>query len=357
MPSLARVALAVALALPYTAAEQISDLSFNPPFNSQAKSNGQRSVQGWNVGGTTEVQKGFIRLTPDRQSKQGYIWSNTNLVQGESKEFSVVLQFRISGQGEKFFGDGIGLWISQTSYYSGGTLHAAPEDFVGIGIILDTFKNSENAHLHKDVAILINDGKQTTEDMLKDASGCDALVRYHEKRADFSTSNSSRVKVSWGQDMLKVEVDAQSDGVWEPCAEFSPKNLPVNWEKGAFVGISAATGGLADNHDILSLNAYTKKVDQDTMRLDAGLAHEFKPLTERFADGSVEMLRAELKELKSELEHKLAAVDNALKESFKKLSAREDDDKKRIEALETQFHDVVSEDTCHALPNCSRHDY
>jgi mannose-binding lectin 2 len=342
MPSL-HVALAFALALPYAAAEQIAGLSFNPPFTS-AETNGARTVQGWQVGGTTEVQKGFIRLTPDRQSKQGYMWSGTNLVQGESKEFSVVLQFRISGQGEKFFGDGIALWLSQTSYYNGGNLHAAPESFTGIGIILDTFKNTENAHLHKDISVLINDGQQTTEDMLKSATGCDALVRYHEKRADFSTSNSSRVKVSWGQGTVKVEVDAESDGVWEPCAEFKPSILPENWEKGVFLGVSAATGGLADNHDILSLNAYSKRVDQEVMRLDASLAHESKPLNERFAEGSVEMLRAELKELKSELEHKLAAVDNALKESFKKLSAREDDDKKRIEALETQFHDVVSND-------------
>ncbi len=48
----------------------------------------------------------------------------------------------------------------QDPYYTEGNLHGYQENFVGIGIIFDTFKNTENIAAHRDVTVLINDGEK-----------------------------------------------------------------------------------------------------------------------------------------------------------------------------------------------------
>jgi mannose-binding lectin 2 len=166
--------------------------TFQPPFQ-DVDSTGARIVnENWRTHGTAVVNSNFIRLTPDRQSKKGAIWSRRAV---GVPSLSTVLKFRISGQGKMFFGDGIGMWIVQQSYYNEGDLHGFQEKFVGLGIIFDTFKNTENLANHRDVTILVNDGTKTYEMMTADVQGCNTNVRYHAQRADFSVLDASRAKI------------------------------------------------------------------------------------------------------------------------------------------------------------------
>jgi mannose-binding lectin 2 len=166
--------------------------SFQPPFN-QVDASGTRIInENWRSSGTAVVNSNFIRLTPDRQSKKGALWSRKPV---GVPNFSTVMKFRISGQGRQFYGDGIGLWIVQQGYHISGSVHGFMENFYGVGIIFDTFKNTENLQSHRDVTILVNDGTKTYEMMTKDVQGCDAAFRYHNERADFSVLDASRAKV------------------------------------------------------------------------------------------------------------------------------------------------------------------
>ena len=166
--------------------------SFQPPFQ-DVDSSGTRIVNDhWRTSGTAVVNSNFIRLTPDRQSKRGAIWSRRAL---GVPYFSTVLKFRISGQGKMFFGDGIALWIVQQNFYNEGNLHGFQDKFVGIGIVFDTFKNTESLANHRDVTVLVNDGSKTYEMMVEDVQGCSANVRYHAQRADFSVLDASRAKL------------------------------------------------------------------------------------------------------------------------------------------------------------------
>lgn len=173
-------------------AEKLEAFSFKAPFEETDVAGTRLVGSTWKTSGTTVVNKNFVRLTPDRQSKKGSVWSKRAL--GVSS-FSTILQFRISGQGKNFFGDGIALWITQNSYHMDGIIHGAAEKFVGIGVIFDTFKNTENLAAHRDVTILINDGDKTYDMMTKDVLGCAAKIRYHADRADFSVTDSSRAKI------------------------------------------------------------------------------------------------------------------------------------------------------------------
>ena len=143
-------------------AEKISSHSFQPPFE-EIDTSGQRMVQhGWRVSGATVVNNNFARLTPDLQSKKGAIWSREPL---DVPSFSAVLKFRISGKGKDLFGDGMAVWLVQQGYYIEGDLHGFQDDFIGIGILFDTFRNTEHPEAHRDVTILINDGEKTWEMM------------------------------------------------------------------------------------------------------------------------------------------------------------------------------------------------
>lgn len=166
--------------------------SFQPPFEEFDSLTGTRSVPHWRSSGTTVVNSNFVRLTPDRQSKKGAIWSRRPL---GTATFSSILKFRISGQGKNFFGDGLAFWVVQNSFFEEGPVHGFKESFKGLGIIFDTFKNQETIAHHKDISVIVNDGEKTYEMMTKVSEGCNMNFRYHNERDDFSVESSSSAKI------------------------------------------------------------------------------------------------------------------------------------------------------------------
>jgi len=162
---------------------------------------------------STTAHKNFIRLTPDRQSKKGALFTFRPI---QTPSFTTILQFRISGKGERFFGDGLGLWIIH--HFQEGHIQGLSENFNGVGIIVDTFKNTETFLSHRDVMVLVNDGTKTYEDMIEEPIGCSANLRYHEDRDDFSVDSSSRLKVVVHYSSLEVFIDETNSGKWLPCA-------------------------------------------------------------------------------------------------------------------------------------------
>jgi hypothetical protein len=69
--------------------------------------------------------------------------------------------------------------------------------WAGFGIIFDTFRNSELNHVHKDVALYINNGNEALDPAsMKDVTGCDSDFRYWEGRDDFGVANKSVAKIT-----------------------------------------------------------------------------------------------------------------------------------------------------------------
>jgi mannose-binding lectin 2 len=170
-----------------SSAIKINDLSFEPPFN-EVDHAGERMVSRmWRQFGSASTSQTFVRLTPDRQSKKGALWSRKPI---NSNSVSAILKFRISGQGKNFFGDGLAVWIVTQGYYLEGDLHGFSDRFTGVGIIFDTYKNTDNLAAHRDVTVLINDGEKTFEMMTEKIQGCNINVRYHADRADFNVKDS-----------------------------------------------------------------------------------------------------------------------------------------------------------------------
>ena len=80
-------------------------LSFTAPFTKYDSTGthfvcesdflGQRYIDNWECRGDAVINEYFIRLTPDRQSKNGYCWSKKTFT---NAEWVTTIKFRISGQ-------------------------------------------------------------------------------------------------------------------------------------------------------------------------------------------------------------------------------------------------------------------
>lgn len=240
-----------------------------------------------------------------------------------------------------FFGDGIGLWIVQQNFYNEGDLHGFQEKFVGIGIIFDTFKNTENLASHRDVTILVNDGTKTYEMMTSDVQGCSANVRYHAQRADFSVLDASRAKIVVDDRTLQVFIDARNTGEWSGCVNVSTLNLPAGWLAKSHVGVTASTGQLADNHDILYLKTFSDAAVADVKEEEdlnkAHFAVESRATTQeqiKQLEEVVNKIISSHETLNHHVEHEFAAVMDHIKNLIGKLEKREDKSESRLEVLE-----------------------
>ena len=267
-------------------------------------------------------------------------------------EWTLELKFRISGQGKNFFGDGIGLWVTNSAYYTEGDLHGNQEHFYGIGIIFDTFKNTENLAQHRDVTILVNNGERSTEDMLERVMGCNVNVRYHNERADFSAKDASRAQVTFTEDSLKVMIDARNTGDWVECADIHHGDLGLSpgWLADAYIGITASTGQLADNHDILSLETDADPSKEHEIVHGREEKHHFvadsgSGIETRLSalETTIDNLLGKLETIELHTELEMASIDDKIGNILGKLAAREDVSEKRIDDLESIISDKVHE--------------
>lgn len=113
------------------------------------------------------------------------------------------------------------------------------------------------------------------------------------------------------------------------------------------MAISASTGDLADNHDVLSLQTCPEE-----MAFEGGSQSGYVPM---ISSGNPEVdeairtatareageLREKLLVLHHQLEHNFESVNDNIKMALKRLEDQEADNKKRIEQLEAKFAGIV----------------
>lgn len=326
-------------------ADKLDLHSFAAPFD-EVDNSGTRIVsKNWRTGGVANVNQNFVRLTPDRQSKKGALWSRKAL---GVPAFSTVLKFRISGVGKNFFGDGIALWITQQGYFIEGDLHGSAEKFKGVGIIVDTFKNTERLAQHKDVTILVNDGSKNTEQMTENVVGCDGSLRYHSERADFSVTDSSKIKVIVDGTKLRVSVDERNSGEWRECAAI---DLPFenDWTQRAHLAVTASTGQLADNHDVLSLSSYStlqrmeadEKAEGNEIKFPAGDSLDVRTRFGRVEESINDIMKS-MDVLDHHIEHELESVKDHITNMLAKLESREDTTEQRVDNIADLIDEQVN---------------
>eukprot|EP00041_Stephanoeca_diplocostata_P009070 m.137986 g.137986 ORF g.137986 m.137986 type:complete len:330 (-) comp17591_c0_seq1:133-1122(-) len=194
----------------------------------------------WDYQGDTAVMDKVIRLTPDRQSRKGNLWNTVpwNPATPDA-DFEIHLDFHVNGQGTSLYGDGFAVW-----YTAGirplGNVFGSDDKWIGMGVMFDTYSNMKGGHSQY-ISVILGDGETAYE---HDKDGGDAkiagcAVDFRGKRME--------ARIVYAGNMLRMYT-AQLDSPWEEC--FVVRKVRLN--KGYHFGISAATGDLADNHDIHS---------------------------------------------------------------------------------------------------------
>ena len=287
------------------------------------------------------------------------------------------MKFRIHGQGKKFYGDGLALWFIQRPYNIEGKLHGIDPDFIGFGVIIDTFRNAEHGNSHRDVSVVWNNGTRSLEAITKytisspstsvanaeedsefssynNRYGCEAKVRYHNDRADFTVTNSSKVKVVYEDDpipTITVHVDQRGDGKWATpsCIQMTiPALAPFKgWISQAHIGVSASTGQLADNHDVISVHTYSD-TNFHSESDEVLIKPKFEPGQNLPMEARIGRIEEAISSVFDALEHiqhsheytEIAFQDH-ITNALKKLQMQESKLETRMSAVETEIKDEI----------------
>ncbi|XP_046454613.1 vesicular integral-membrane protein VIP36-like [Daphnia pulex] len=204
------------------------------------------SMPFWDFLGSTVISSNYIRLTSDLQSKSGAIW---NIVPCKSKNWELQVQFKVHGHGKDLFGDGLAFWYARDRMVK-GPVFGSKDYFYGLAIILDTYSNHNGPHNHAHpyISAMVNNGtlyydhdRDGTHTQL---AGCEARFR--------NVEHETYLAVRYENDKLSVSTDIDNKAGWKPCFTVEGVRLPT----GYYFGMSATTGDLSDNHDIIAVKLY-----------------------------------------------------------------------------------------------------
>ncbi|KAF7279883.1 hypothetical protein GWI33_006644 [Rhynchophorus ferrugineus] len=208
----------------------------------------------WQFTGSTIVTPNYVRLTPDLQSKRGTIWNSVPI---SSRKWEMQIQFKVHGKGNKdLFGDGLAVWYVKDRLQD-GPVFGSRDFFSGLSIILDTYSNHNGPHNHQHpyISAMINNGtvhydhdRDGTHTQL---AGCEAKFR--------NLNHDTHIAIRYENDVLTVSTDIENKAAWKECFKVQGVQLPT----GYYIGASATTGDLSDNHDLISLRFFELDLPDD----------------------------------------------------------------------------------------------
>jgi Legume-like lectin family len=115
---------------------------------------------------------------------------------------------------------------------------------------------------------------------------------------------------------VSVEIDARNSGAFKTCFKDIPLNLPDGWHKTGYLGLTATTGQLADNHDILSMLVSPKADevlhDKEVVApasLPSSGNEQVDALVKAAVAAEIKALEEKLTDLHHLLEHQLSGVE------------------------------------------------
>ncbi|XP_032807034.1 protein ERGIC-53-like isoform X2 [Petromyzon marinus] len=203
-------------------------------------------ARSWLLLGNAMVTSEQARLVPSLREQHGSVWTRNPVA---LPHWEVEVTLRVTGTGG-VGADGMALWYT-ANQGSEGPVFGAADRWNGLGVFLDSFDN-DGMRNNPMVLALVNDGTQNynhqTDGITQAQGNC---VR------DFRNKPYPvRVKVSYYRSALTVMVNSgltPDTEDYEPCVAVNNVVLPPQ----GYFGISAATGGLADDHDVLSVQLYS----------------------------------------------------------------------------------------------------
>jgi mannose-binding lectin 2 len=173
------------------------------------------------------------------------------------------LTFQIHGEGS-LHGDGMAIWVTKDRAKQ-GPVFGSMDRFEGLGLFIDTYKNNRPGVVFPYVMAMLGNSSVTYD---KDHDGLANELAGCSARGLRAAPIPTKIRLTYyAEESLKVELQYQNLDEWTPCFETGPIALPPV----AYLGFSAETGELHDNHDIIALETFNMHVRDasETARAEA----------------------------------------------------------------------------------------
>ncbi|KAF3906404.1 hypothetical protein ABW20_dc0105028 [Dactylellina cionopaga] len=199
----------------------------------------------FDYGGTTIIRSDqYIRITSDRQHQTGWLWSRLPLT---ATNWEIEFEFRIHGDGH-LHGDGFAFWITKDRA-TAGTVFGSVNKFDGLGIFFDTYKNNRPGVIFPYVMAMLGDGHTEYD---HDTDGKDQELAGCSARGIRDPNMATKAKVTYFQEkFLSLELQYKQPDTWTTCFHIPNVTIPAV----GYLGFTAQTGELSDNHDIITISA------------------------------------------------------------------------------------------------------
>ncbi|KAI1311059.1 hypothetical protein EDD11_003532 [Mortierella claussenii] len=199
-----------------------------------------------------------IRLTNDIPSQTGYLWSRLPIT---APNFQVEFEFKVGGKSDGLYGDGFAMWLTKERAEM-GRVFGNRDNFEGLGIFFDTYANSRQAHSFPFVMAMIGDGR-TSYDSANDGQA-NSLGKCESDFRGKSTPTKGKLTYFRESGTLTLQLQTAEWDQWEACFTLLDIKLPTI----SYLGFTAVTGEVHDNHDIISVTTNTLIKTDNSQRRD-----------------------------------------------------------------------------------------
>merc|ERR1719189_1415909 len=175
--------------------------------------------------------------------------------------WEVELTFRVTGRG-RIGADGLAFWYTAARGVE-GPVYGSNDQWIGLGVFFDSFDN-DNKHNNPYISAMTNDGSKIydhqNDGVTQQLAGC--LRDFRNKPFPV------RAKIEYYKNPLTVLIHngmSNNDKDFELCVRSENVVLPKN----GYFGVSAATGGLADDHDVLKFVTHSLRSPDMALQPDS----------------------------------------------------------------------------------------
>ncbi|XP_076991443.1 protein ERGIC-53 [Tamandua tetradactyla] len=199
------------------------------------------TVPFWAHAGNAIPSSDQIRIAPSLKSQRGSVWTKTKAA---FENWEVEVTFRVTGRG-RIGADGLAIWYTENQGLDGPVFGSA-DMWNGVGIFFDSFDNDGKKN-NPAIVIIGNNGQIHYDHQNDGANQALASCQRDFRNKPYPV----RAKIIYYRKTLTVMINngfTPDKNDYEFCAQVENMIIPT---QGHF-GISAATGGLADDHDVLS---------------------------------------------------------------------------------------------------------
>ena len=140
-----------------------------------------------------------------------------------------------------------------------GSVFGNEEFFSGLGLFLDTYanQNGPHGHQHPYISAMVNNGTlkydHDRDGTHTELAGCEAKFR--------GADHPTYIMIRYQKNTLTVQTDIEGKNEWKECFSVGGVRLPTGYH----LGITAATGDLSDNHDVISVKTFELDAPEETV--------------------------------------------------------------------------------------------